>query len=1222
VSSDGKAWETRMNNTYGYIRGTEGVDGDHIDVFLSDDPEQGNIFVVDQVDPKTGRFDEHKVMYGFGSAEEASAAYLSNYEKGWKGLGEITGVDREEFKRWVESSHRKTKPFSEYKDVNTIDGTDEFRKDARDLETDRETGLLYRRASASSTASTAARMYGDRVSTIGSAVHEVLVDELHPVDILMDALATESKSRIKDDERVSDMIRETGGKAMNSVREYNHKFLQPMWSAVGEFRKNTGSSIKDTETYIGLKSGLERNVVLAKRDAKRDYQAQYDAEVAEIDKEEKDRRKKLDKDLKDGKISDVTYAGDIVTLQQEIKQKRDDAEMVRKAHFADVDAGTDERFLDNRKKDYSAITAWAETDDIGEAESLASDYVSEMESRAGKDATKEMWKRINAATKETLRFQYEHQILSKQQYQDVSGMMDYYVPMRGFSEDTAEDLFNYYVTPQSNDFKATVLTAKGRKTWYEGPLGNIGAMHSSAVAQGVKNVAKLALLDAVRRRPDNTIATVTRAWFVKTGQKDVNGKDIYEVAYPQIPEGATFDERQDAVRQFEEDMAEAKRNGDAYNAHREVDLHGGVVAFERQAHRNEHVVSVREGGKEYGVIINGNPAAAQAINGVRRGNGAGEKMLGILRGWTRLLSSMFTTFSVPFWVSNFQRDHGQGLTNAFIRNTPGYVGAYIKNRIRAAKLFPLILGSKTMDKALKSGDPVARMYQQYLENGGPMGQNRIEDNEYFERQMRRYLDNSAKQGAIKAAVAVLDVIGGVGEAIETITRFATFMTSMEFGRPVHQSISDAKEISTNFARKGSGRSFSRDEIDRMTHADGTKLSPIEKGFVNAMSIGVEICRASIPFFNAAVQGLENKYSNYANHFGKTLLADSVYLMLGLGMRLLLSNAGGDDDKEKYSHTSDYLRRNNVLMPLPRDGVYSKWALPQEYRVMYALGDILGSAIQQERPADDLAIDAFGALMQMSPWGVVTEEVAFSPEDKKKSYETLITNAVPGVVAPVMESIFNMDFKGARIYNEGFNENLRAYPGWTKALPTTGEEYVAAARWLNNATGGDDVKRGWININPAVAEHLVESYFSGPYQIVVRLPEAVVKIANKTAAVRDVPLLNRIILNTNNNQRDAYYSNMYYYFKGLDTEAERIHSEYKDRPKEGKVADFYKSKDYRYMLVFKKYDKAERELRKASKVMDEKGDKDAKKAYDDRLQDIQYRIAQECLDIYFDREPVK
>ena len=116
TGADGKPWETLMHNDYGYIRGTEGVDGDHIDVFLSDTPEEGDVFVVDQVN-KDGSFDEHKVMYGFPSVEDAREAYLSNYEPGWTGLGAITHVSKDEFKKWIGSSKRKTKPFADYKSV-------------------------------------------------------------------------------------------------------------------------------------------------------------------------------------------------------------------------------------------------------------------------------------------------------------------------------------------------------------------------------------------------------------------------------------------------------------------------------------------------------------------------------------------------------------------------------------------------------------------------------------------------------------------------------------------------------------------------------------------------------------------------------------------------------------------------------------------------------------------------------------------------------------------------------------------------------------------------------------------------------------------------------------------------------------------------------------------------------------------------------------------------
>lgn len=114
----GKPWSVTMHDTYGYILGKIGVDGDHIDMFINDsadlDTFDGNVYVVDQVNPETGEFDEHKVMYGYPSEKAATEAYLSNYSKGWKGLGKVTSVPKATFDKWLESSDRKTKPFAEY----------------------------------------------------------------------------------------------------------------------------------------------------------------------------------------------------------------------------------------------------------------------------------------------------------------------------------------------------------------------------------------------------------------------------------------------------------------------------------------------------------------------------------------------------------------------------------------------------------------------------------------------------------------------------------------------------------------------------------------------------------------------------------------------------------------------------------------------------------------------------------------------------------------------------------------------------------------------------------------------------------------------------------------------------------------------------------------------------------------------------------------------------
>ena len=122
TDADGKQWESKMHNTYGYFRGTEGVDGDHIDVFLSNDIDGWNgrkVFVVDQYNPD-GTFDEHKVMLGFNDMDEAKSDYLANYEKGWENGRriDVSATNLEDFEKWIDSSHRKTKPFSEYSSVN------------------------------------------------------------------------------------------------------------------------------------------------------------------------------------------------------------------------------------------------------------------------------------------------------------------------------------------------------------------------------------------------------------------------------------------------------------------------------------------------------------------------------------------------------------------------------------------------------------------------------------------------------------------------------------------------------------------------------------------------------------------------------------------------------------------------------------------------------------------------------------------------------------------------------------------------------------------------------------------------------------------------------------------------------------------------------------------------------------------------------------------------
>ena len=122
TDKNGNPWKTTMHNTYGYIRGTKGVDGDHIDVFLTDDIDGWNgrrVYIVDQYN-EDGTFDEHKVMLGFNDEDDARNAYFANYSDDWADKRKIvmTSTNLEDFEKWIDSSHRKTKPFAEYRSVN------------------------------------------------------------------------------------------------------------------------------------------------------------------------------------------------------------------------------------------------------------------------------------------------------------------------------------------------------------------------------------------------------------------------------------------------------------------------------------------------------------------------------------------------------------------------------------------------------------------------------------------------------------------------------------------------------------------------------------------------------------------------------------------------------------------------------------------------------------------------------------------------------------------------------------------------------------------------------------------------------------------------------------------------------------------------------------------------------------------------------------------------
>lgn len=115
VNSDGEKWSNILPADYGYFKGTVGKDKDHIDTFMGDNLESDKVYVVDQINPETGKFDEHKVMLGYNSISEARSAYNEAYDEGWKGLGAITRTNKDGLKEWFKGDTKK--PFGLKEDI-------------------------------------------------------------------------------------------------------------------------------------------------------------------------------------------------------------------------------------------------------------------------------------------------------------------------------------------------------------------------------------------------------------------------------------------------------------------------------------------------------------------------------------------------------------------------------------------------------------------------------------------------------------------------------------------------------------------------------------------------------------------------------------------------------------------------------------------------------------------------------------------------------------------------------------------------------------------------------------------------------------------------------------------------------------------------------------------------------------------------------------------------
>lgn len=782
------------------------------------------------------------------------------------------------------------------------------------------------------------------------------------------------------------------------------------------------------DNYLMLKHGLERNHVLAMRDAI-DAQWENPSEASSVwrayneDAGNKENRRLL----QEGKRSFEEF------LQV------DDA---IRAHYAG------EEYLKNREKDYSGLTSMTAEDktELDEIESDALQLVKEAEDAAGAELSA-LWSKVNQATRESVEKLYKSGLLTPAAYSQMTTMFQWYVPLRGFAEETSDEVYDYVDQRNGNGMGAVLKGADGRKSKADSPIAHIGSMAERSVVQGNRNLMKQHFYRMVMAHPND---------LVSMGEIYLHHNEVtdeWEMMTPTHSPSATPEQIADETRAFEERMQElVQQEPDKYLRLRE---HPDVPYRVLGSNLGEHQVLVKVLGRDKLLTVNGDPRVAQAVNGRFNPDAISNDFLKRLRNLNNFLAQMATQRNPEFIFRNLIRDRFYAMEAARVKDgaiDPQYVGRLQKNWISAVGQV-VGLTARYNSGTLDMNDAQDRMFYEFMMNGGATGVTRLLNPEEYKgeiadiaKEMQR-----GKYSPVKLAKLVTKYVDLFGSCSEAITRFATYRTSRELGRSVARSVWDAKEITTNFNKKGAGSKAIRKDDGRWLRMSGETAS-FFKNFVI--------------FTNANVQGFHNQWQ-LAKKNPKRFIAHFVAKWVALGFAMPLINNllaglfGGDDDH--YQDLPETARRNSLCLFVPKVG-WVKIPLGFGLRSAYAIGGLLseqlfypkGDYTSMTRNLFDIALD----LMPLS---------------MGSSEQDWWLNVVPSSLRPLAENIANKDWTGRPIVNENVNEN---WPEYRRANNRTSDISIKISEVLSDWTGGDEYSPGLVNLNPSQFEHIALGLLSG------------------------------------------------------------------------------------------------------------------------------------------------
>lgn len=988
--------------------------------------------------------------------------------------------------------------------------------------------------------------YEHRMKQGGVQAIEAMQDSMKSLMELYKAVDEAEKVKRKVEDIPDSENAYVGENRLSSVNQaelddYNRRFFKPLLNSIGALAR-TDEERQDLFDYMMAKHGLERNNVMATREAQKEYE-------------------KLNQAAVDGKGTAPDW----------------DAILAK-----------------HRKRDYSGLTTLMRGDedeiDTATAEQRAKELVERYEEEKGKADIDNLWYDVNAANAEVLWKMYRGGLLSKETYYEIRDMYKHYIPLRGFDEETSGEEYAY-LTGKNSAFTAPMKTAKGRTSKADNPIAQMALMADSAIMQANRNrLVKIPFLNYVTKHPSDLVS-VSDMWL-EYDEVD----DMWKPKFPDISPDDTPEEVERKVGEFEDKMQQlSAQDPDKYVRQGEK---SNIPYRVLGSDMREHQVIVKRNGKDYVLTINGNPRAAQAINGLtnpdNKATGSIDLIFDKIAQANRWLSAAYTTRNPDFVVSNFIRDTFYSNMMIHVKEGRNYA---TKFHINHAICNPVMIGKllrKYNSGTLDMNNELQRYFYEFIMNGGETGWTAVKNAEQHKQDIKRALDKETATIPVgKTIDKIAETLDYVNRAIENSARFAAFVTSRQMGRQLGRSVYDAKEISVNFNKKGSG--------SKTLGATGQTWLGDASAFTSGLGRGV------YTFWNASVQGLTNYMRYTKRNPAKGLTLGTALFALGLIIPYAGYLIGGGDDNNDgsgYYDVPEYVRRSNILIRAGKGWV--KIPLPQEYRAVYGMGELAMTAMSghDQMTRGEALLSMTEQLSQVLPIDFMEGGGSW-------------TAAVPTSLKPMVEASINKGWTGLPIYKDNaFNKDD---PEWTKAFKSVSGEIKGATKWLSDNTGGDDYIGGAVDLNPAQIEYVMKGMLGGYYSFTDKMVKtAKMPFGDQPVETKDIPFANRVYVYGDERTKERAINNAFYKYNKEYEQTKKLLRNYEREAEHGsqkyieKINLMYNEPEYARYLIFEEYSKDINRLGKYRK--EAQGNPEAMLEIDKQISDLRKELVHKLREV--------